>query len=200
MSTAVGNLSLSAAQIALLNRAFIRPLRQMGEIIPGVVISEQHRDILDVTQHPVERGTVIADHAVKQPATVTIECSWSNSPAPASGLSVLPAAPKETVQETYKKLLKMQTDLDLVDVFTGKRKYTNMLLTALEVTTERETENSLACRATFTEVRIVGSLVRGITPSVAEENQRDPAITSPTTNAGTRQLQAAPLFNPQAGP
>lgn len=48
--------------------------------VPQAVVQEKHHDRLAITEHPVEVGAVIADHAYKLPARVMIRCVWSNSP------------------------------------------------------------------------------------------------------------------------
>lgn len=193
--TAVGNLALSVGQIALLNKAFVKPKRSIGDVIPGVVLREQHRDTLDITEHPVDRGVVIADHAIKRPAEVTIECGWSASPAGQSFLSLVPAPAQKTPTEIYQRLVKMMNDLELVDVLTGKRKYSNCLLIELETETDKDTENALICRATFREIRIVGVKVLDLNTAADAAKQKSPAITLPTIEAGVKQLVPAPLYH-----
>lgn len=39
--------------------------RKIGMIVPSVVVSEKHTDTLEITEHPVEVGAAIADHAYK---------------------------------------------------------------------------------------------------------------------------------------
>lgn len=48
-------------------------------IIPDVTIEESLSDRVTVTQHPIAKGTPIADHAFKHPATVTMRIGFSNS-------------------------------------------------------------------------------------------------------------------------
>ena len=43
------------------------PVRSIGTVIPDVVIEEAHRDELIITQHPVEKGATITDHAFARP-------------------------------------------------------------------------------------------------------------------------------------
>lgn len=57
------------------------PLNAPDGILPQVTIEEVHHDELEITDHPVERGSVISDHAFKRPAEVIIRCAWSNSPS-----------------------------------------------------------------------------------------------------------------------
>jgi len=53
-----------------------------------IVISEQHSDTLTITDHPVEFGSNISDHAFKRPATLVLKYGWSNSPAPSLAASL----------------------------------------------------------------------------------------------------------------
>lgn len=61
------------------------PVRVIGTIIPDVVVEEHHRDQLVITDHPVERGAAISDHAFKLPVEVEIRCGFSNSSAGIEG-------------------------------------------------------------------------------------------------------------------
>lgn len=197
---AVGNFALSGVQIALLNKAFVKSTRKFGDVIPGIVVRESHRDELSVTDHPIDRGAVISDHAIKQPAQVTVECGWSDSPATAGFLSVTPAAQPKSTKEIYQRLLKMQNDLELVSVFTGKRQYSNMMLIGIETDTDAQTENSLIIHATFREIRIVGVQVLDLNSNADTAKQKFPAITAPTISAGTKALTQGLLFKGPPGP
>lgn len=54
------------------------------DIKAHATIEELHTDDLEITEHPVEQGANIADHAFKRPAEVVLKLAWSNSP-PSSG-------------------------------------------------------------------------------------------------------------------
>lgn len=199
-------LVLSAAELALSFRAFIKPARSIGGIVAQITISEHHRDTLELTDHPVERGSPITDHAFMRPAEVTIKCGWSNTP-PAVGFITNPLtgitnnSPRSlTVQEVYEKLRDLMRRREPFDVLTGKRKYTNMLITGLEVDTDKESENALLVTVSCREVLIVGTEVITLGPATDSTSQSSPSITATPINAGTKSLQPAPLFNPQAGP
>ena len=81
-----------AAQIGV-NAVLIRPMRGLSLfnqavanssllLTPQVVIEEEPTDTLTITEHPVEFGSNISDHAFKRPAEVTLKYGWSNSPTP----------------------------------------------------------------------------------------------------------------------
>lgn len=51
-----------------------------NDIIAQAVMEEQHMDEMEVTQHPVETGAPITDHAYVRPAHLKLTLMWSNSP------------------------------------------------------------------------------------------------------------------------
>ena len=53
--------------------------RAIGPIIANITIEEKHHDEVTITEHPVEMGANIADHAFKRPNEVTIRVAWSSS-------------------------------------------------------------------------------------------------------------------------
>jgi hypothetical protein len=57
-------------------------------------------------------------------------------------------------KETYQQILDLQTSRIPFDVVTGKRLYSNMLIRAIEVTTDRTSENVLMAVLTLREVII----------------------------------------------
>lgn len=52
----------------------------MQPLVAQATLEEMHRDDLEITEHPVEMGAPVADHAFKRPAEVIIRCAWSNAP------------------------------------------------------------------------------------------------------------------------
>lgn len=70
----------AALQIGL-QSILIKPKRFIGPIVAQVTIQEIHNDTLEITDHPVEMGAVISDHAFKRPAELIITAAWSNSPS-----------------------------------------------------------------------------------------------------------------------
>jgi hypothetical protein len=42
--------------------------------IPDATIEEVHNDELEITDHPVEKGTTISDHAFKRPSELIDHC------------------------------------------------------------------------------------------------------------------------------
>lgn len=153
------------------------PKRSIGGIVADATIEEIHQDQLTITEHPVEQGAAIADHAYKRPAEVIIRAGWSSSsPSALFNPSYL--------REVYDKLLKLQADRELIDVLTGKRDYPNMLIETLALTTDEKTENALMLTVRMRQVILVSTQTVTV-PS--DDVQQSPQSTGNIQNMGTIQ-------------
>lgn len=150
------------------------PLRMIGTIMPGVTVEELHRDDLVITDHPVERGAAISDHAFKLPATVEMRCGWSDTQGGPG-----------YVQEVYQTLLDLQAEREPFAVYTGKRAYNNMLIRSLAVSTDEKSETALMVVCALREIIIVD------TQTVSKASQKTPSKTAGEANTGTKSLVAA---------
>ena len=76
----------------ILSAIFRQQSRRIGILIPSVVVSEKHSDVLEITEHPVEKPTTnsasgfIADHDANNTA-IEIYNSFSPMTAQAAALS-----------------------------------------------------------------------------------------------------------------
>jgi hypothetical protein len=166
--------------------ATFRTKRRFADFTAQVTVIESHNDEVTLTDHPVEQGAPITDHAYKNPAQLTLVVGWSNS---GSGGQTQGAA---YVRDVYERLLKVQGLREPFDVTTGKRNYSNMVIVSLATETDKETENSLIVSVGLREVRIVRTQAVNI-PS--REVQAEPAKTAETTDAGAKQAVPAPNAN-----
>ena len=107
--------------------------RNVGGIYPHVTLEETGRDEMMITQHPVDVGCPVSDHAFIQPWTVEIHCGFSNSTAASEGY----------VQTVYQSFLSLQQSAKAFSVTTGKRSYGNMLARMVIQKTVAASENSL---------------------------------------------------------
>jgi len=182
-----------------LQTVLFRQGRSIAGIVPNVTIEESHRDELTITDHPVEQGATISDHAYKNQAEVTCRYGWSDSAlldaaitSFAQGLlggSLSGAANSALdVKAVYQQLLDLQASREPFDLVTGKRSYTNMLFKSLAVTTDETSENSLMLTAVMRQIIIVQTQVTTLQPA---ENHAQPQATAPTQNTGTKQPQAS---------
>lgn len=177
--------SIAASAVPVL----FRVPRKFGPFVAMVVVRESHRDELQITDHPVDQGAVISDHAFKRPREVTIEMGWSNSPE----LTHLVTGSFEQVTTTYQKLLAFQEGRVPFTILTGKDIYSNMLVKALMTETTKETENCLIVTAVCREI----IRVKAVTSSAQDASvQADPENTQAPINNGLQQTQSAPSAPP----
>jgi hypothetical protein len=149
-------------------------------LTPQVVLEEQAMDEMRITEHPVEVGASITDHAYKMPATVRIRAGWS--PAGNNVIAQTPPADRAYLKSIYDLLRGLQTNRVLVWLVTGKRVYANMLLQQLGLTNDRDTENVLVVVATFQELIFASTQVVTVPPA---SSQQTPSVTQPPQEQGT---------------
>lgn len=168
-----------------LSTLFLPQRRQIGLLIPDVVTKESHTDSLTITSHPVENGATISDHAYLAPATVTMDIGFSSGGSLVDfwdtrqfglGNGLSPT-------EIYQNLLEMQKNRTLLDVVTGKRLYSNMLISSISVTTAPNSEHVLFASLQMTEVLIADTDNRS---SAAKENMQQGVATSAVQNSGKK--------------
>ena len=157
--------------------------RDINGIVPDVVVEEKHTDTMTVTDHPVEKGSFISDHAFKMPADLSMRIGWSPSASVLNGLfsgSIFSGV--SSTKEMYALFLQMQSQAVLMNISTGKRAYTNMVIVSISEVTNEETENALFLDVVFREINIVETEET----TLKAENQSDPQKTGPLVNSGDR--------------
>jgi hypothetical protein len=171
----------------ILSAIFRLQSRKIGIFVPDVVVSEKHVDALEITEHPVEFGASINDHAYKRASEVTMECGFAGggSILDLVNFSSIGLRIGESPRDIYAQLLQAQQDRRPIDVVTGKRTYTNMLIRAIEVTTDRTSENVLSCILTLREV--IMSNTQSITVT-DKANMQEGVSTAPVQNTGVKSL------------
>jgi hypothetical protein len=157
-------------------------VRMIGFIIPDIVVEENARDELTITQHPVERGAAIADHAFVMPSRVEMRCGFSDS-GNGDGYS----------EQVYEELLSLQRQREPFDLLTGKRAYNDMLIRGLSQMTDEKTETSLFITVSLEKVILVS------TESTSSGDQSMPEKTASSTNIGSIQTQGAGNWNVGGG-
>ncbi|WP_151823849.1 phage baseplate protein [Acinetobacter bereziniae] len=164
--------------------------RTIMGLFADVTIEEQHSDELNITEHPVEIGSPISDHAYMNPPEVTIKLGWSESAGRLNGLlgnSFIAGTP--SLIGVYEALQALQRKAIRLVIMTGKRLYTDMLIKSLKVTTDLESENALLVTMTLKKVIITNTLETNL----MIEQQKEPEATSPATDTGMVQPKPADI-------
>ena len=97
---AINGFANAAIELGLTNLVLVKPKRgiskpllangtYLNDIIAQATIEEKHDDELEITNHPIEQGAAIQDHAFLRSSRVTLRLGWSNSPSDNSALGAL---------------------------------------------------------------------------------------------------------------
>jgi len=172
----------------VIGSVLIRSRRGISDLYPDVIVEESHEDALQITEHPVEQGAAISDHAYVKPATVTIRGGVSDSDGSFTlDLGLGGETGERRSVEFYNKLLELQRSREPFGLVTGKRAYKNMLLESLTTVTDPNTEHVLMFAATCREVLIVATRV----VSIPAGRQAKSGKTQGVKDAGQKQPQSA---------
>jgi len=163
--------------------------KTIGPVKIGCTFEEAHQDELQITEHPVEKGAQINDHAFKLQPEVTIQCGWSNADFAALIGTLesiftgggLPSA--DYISTVYSQLLALQETRQPFDVVTSMRMYRDMLFKSLRVVKDQKTGKALSVTATLKQIRIVQTQATTLPP---KESQASPQATAETQNTGTK--------------
>jgi hypothetical protein len=124
------------------------PTRGIDGMDAQVTVEEDHTDELIITEHPVEQGAVIHDHAYKRPAELRLQVGWSDI--------------YTDHRVVYETLLDLQAERRPFTVYTGKRTYVNMLVASLRTHTDSKLEYTLLADVTLREVILVNTQTGGV--------------------------------------
>jgi len=147
---------------------------RIGTLVPDVVIEEVYDDQLQVTEHPVEDGAAVSDHAFLRAKTVDMKIGFADYKQKQIGSSI----------REYEFLLAIQARRDPMDITTGKRIYRNMLPIGITVTNDQRTKWAVIATVRLREVRI--STARSVNTAT---NTAQRQSTAPATNIGQQILQ-----------
>lgn len=154
----------------------IRNARRIGSIEATVTIEEAGTDELEITQHPVQRGAAITDHAYVKPAGLNLRVMFAETE-------------DATLEETYQALLDLQAEREPFEIITGKRIYSDMLFKTISVTTDKATEQVLAVQCAFMQVILVDVVLTTVPPRAKQANA---GKTGGTEKAGAKQAKPDP--------
>jgi hypothetical protein len=146
--------------------------RYIGTIIPDVSVEEIHTDTIRITDHPVETGAAITDHAFHLPYEVQMRIGFSDSTHQTEGF----------VKMIYQTMVALQQGRQPLNVSTGKRLYQNMLIQSMAVTTDVTSEYALNMTVNLREIIITNTQQTQVSAS----NQATPSQTASQSDQGSQ--------------
>jgi hypothetical protein len=150
-------------------------------------IQEHHQGDVEVTEHPVEEGANITDHARVRAERITITGMFSdtriesgvaqvsgatgNQPVTTSG-SIAKAGESGYADYAYAVLLKLKNERQVLQVQTKLRTYSNMLIESLSVPRDARSGDALMVTIGLKEIRLVKLLRAQITVQTSDPKGR----------------------------
>lgn len=153
--------------------AIIPQQRSIGGIVAQVTVREAMRDDYVITDHPVQDGSIISDHAYRRPAEIEIEVGWD-------GTQALPS-------DVYSTLRKLQEERQPFTISTDRRQYDSMLITSIATVTDQRTAYSFLAIVRCRQIITVSTQL-----VMVPGKQAHPEATAGSMNGGTKALIPGP--------
>lgn len=154
-------------------------ITKIGSLVIDAVLKADHTTSLLITDHPVEKGADITDHAQVQPKQLTLEIGFTDS-----GMLYGSGGDGRSVN-AFQALVAIQETREPFPVSTRLFNYKNMLIESLTSPDDYTTMNALKATLTLREIIIVQTATVGV-----EGRSSDPQTTD-STNSGTQQSSSA---------
>lgn len=113
----------------------------------------EHQTRLQITNHPVQGGANISDHAYMEPAVVTIEIGMSDA-NPAPLFSQFTSSGNKS-QSAFDALKMMQENRQPLDLSTRFRQYNNMLIESIVTSDDITTSTGMKATVTLKQIIMV---------------------------------------------
>lgn len=149
----------------------------VGGYFFDAVLREEHLQGMRITEHPVQDGANIADHAYMMPAHLSLEVAMSDAMSHLIHSQFLDSV------DAYRALLDLQAQRSPIVVQTRLRRYEDMLIEHLASPVDVRTSNGLRCHVVLKQI-ITATVAR-----VEQATSSDPQTTD-STNKGQVQGQA----------
>lgn len=149
----------------------------VGTLIPDVSVRELHTDALVITDHPVEVGAAVSDHAFLMPKRLELQVGWSDATGGYVGYS----------RQQYDAIRALQAAREPFTVYTLKRAYRNMLPELIVEDTTDKTAEAAILIVRLREVIITYARSSGgsaIAPNGAQETPQNTGDTVANGDAG----------------
>jgi hypothetical protein len=165
----------------------------IGALALDAALSENHSFESEVSQFPVEDGSIITDHIVNKPDSVTINGLVTDSPI---DLAVLfSSLGSVRSQAAFELLEELHRTREPVKIVTNLKVYESMAMRSLSIPKNAKVGSALEFTATFVQIRIVTS------ETVLTEDLAVPTkdLSSSTRDAGNQNTSAATEAEAEGG-
>ena len=154
----------------------------IGGLVFDAVFKEDHTSNLTMTDHPVETGASLTDHAFIEPAEVSFEIGVSDSAIRTGSFGTGSRSVR-----AYQELLRLQKRRVPMTVVTRLRTYRNMLISSIIAPRDFATMHALKATIMMREIMIGRTDTVTVSPRASAQPQK-----TGSTNGGARQPDSSP--------
>lgn len=149
------------------SEAYPYQLVLINEFPIDCTLSETHSFDSDVTEFPIESGSVITDNVRLQPMTIDLDCIVSNNPFGEIASNVItqsfspdPDLPTQSLNAlrssvAYQRMIDIRDKREPITIRTSRGTFTNMVLKTLGIPRDDKTGDAIRFTAHFIHVVIV---------------------------------------------
>ena len=141
------------------------PKARLGELVIDAFIHETHTFSSEITEHPIESGSVIGDHVYNMPFALTIDGIISNTPMSLVGLVAFDSAKRFLTNPqgkdndfaliAFEKIEELFERREPISIATSLKIYHKMVLESLSIERGAGAHESLHFNCTAKQIRLV---------------------------------------------
>lgn len=159
---------------------FVRTKRTIGGIQLDAVLTESHSNTIRLTKNPVELGADITDHAIIEPKRLNLIVEVTDTPLGlaafgqivdlVTGLFGTSTAKNITRSNAaYNAMVQLQEAREPLDIQTRLNLYTNMMITSIGISQDKDSSRVARMIIDLEEVIIVESQIVQLDPVILQE-------------------------------
>ena len=133
----------------------VKIFRSIGDLVFDATFVEDHNSDLEVTDNPIETGSLVSDHAFMKPLRLSITAGVSEVLLPSGNPDF--GSNTERPTTAYEMLSFLQREREPFDVQTGLRIYENMVCTSFSASQNKDSAGVFYFTAQLREVLIVST-------------------------------------------
>jgi len=156
----------------------LKPAARFGTVVSGdqgtitfdATISDTSSGAVEWTQHAIESGAVISDHAIKRPRTFSITGTVTRTP-----LNDIDAGNVTRLEDAVDRLFRLMDARQLVTVTNGLWVLSGYGITSVDVSRDSGTGQAATISVALQEITVVSTQTAQIPPEQVAAEQQDTA-------------------------
>tara|TARA_R110000744_G_scaffold20470_1_gene53731 strand:- start:4850 stop:5464 length:615 start_codon:yes stop_codon:yes gene_type:complete len=159
---------------------FVRTKKSIGGVELDAVLSETHSNQIRLTKNPIELGADITDHAIIEPKKLSIVAQVSDTPLGTAAFAqivdlvtgLFGTSTSENITRSnaaYNAMVQLMELREPIEIQTKLKLYTDMIITNITTTQDKNSSRIVLMSITIEEVIIVESQIVQLEPDQLEE-------------------------------